>query len=88
MLKTFIIIDFSTIIDENFSDFQSFEDYICVGYYKDYETSLNTILVKKPDLIFFHFTSEIPLSLLYELTTIRKFFKNRKKTSVSLCLYA
>ena len=67
MLNTFIIIDFSTIINENLNDFQSFEDYLCVGYCKDYETSLNTIIVKKPDLIFFHFNSEIPLSLLYEL---------------------
>lgn len=67
MLKTFIIIDFSTIIDENLNDFKSFEDYLCVGYCKDYQTSLNTILVKKPELILFHFTPEIPLSLLYEL---------------------
>lgn len=28
------------------------------------------------------------VGVLCEVTTIRKFFKNRKKTSVSLCLYA
>ncbi len=67
MLKTYIIVDFLATIDENLVNFQSFEDYLCVGYCKDYETTLNTILVKKPEILFFHFTQEIPLSLLYEL---------------------
>lgn len=67
MLKTYIIIDFSVSIDESLNDFQSFEDYLCVGFCKDYETALNTILVKNPDILFFHFSNEIPLSLLYEL---------------------
>lgn len=67
MLKTYIVVDFLTTIDENLNDFQSFEDYLCVGYSKDYETALNTILVKKPDIVFFCISSEIPLSLLYEI---------------------
>lgn len=67
MLKTYIVVDFLTTIDENLNDFQSFEDYLCVGYSKDYETALNNILVKKPDIVFFCISSEIPLSLLYEI---------------------
>ena len=67
MLKTYIIIDFSVSIDKNLNDFQSFEDYLCVGFCDEYESALNTILLKKPDIIFFHFSTEIPLSLLYEL---------------------
>lgn len=67
MLKTYIIVDFLATIDENLNDFQSFEEYLCVGYCKDYKSALNTILVKKPDILFFHFSDEIPLTLLYEL---------------------
>ena len=32
--------------------------------------------------------TKIVKNYAYFFTTIRKFFKNRKKTSVSLCLYA
>lgn len=67
MLKTYIIVDFLATIDENLSHFQSFEEYLCVGFCKDYKSALNTILVKKPDILFFHFSDEIPLTLLYEL---------------------
>lgn len=67
MLKTYIIVDFLTKIDENLNDFRSFEGYLCVSYCSDYQTALNSILTKKPDLIFFHFTPEISLSLLFEL---------------------
>lgn len=42
VLKTLIIIDFLTIINEKLNDFQSFKDYRCVGYCKNYETSLNS----------------------------------------------
>jgi DNA-binding LytR/AlgR family response regulator len=67
VLKTYIIVDFLVSIDENLEEFQSFEDFLCVGYCKDYATALNTILTKKPELVFFHMSAEIPLSLLYEL---------------------
>lgn len=68
MLKSYIIIDFSGSIEENLKDFESFEDFLCIGYCKNLDTSLNTILEKRPQLIFFHFSEEIPLSLLFELS--------------------
>lgn len=67
MLKTYIIVDFLATIDENLTNFQPFEDYLCVGYCKNYESALQSLLIKKPDILFFHFSDEIPLSLLYEL---------------------
>jgi len=67
VLKTYIIVDFLATIDENLTNFQPFEDYLCVGYCKNYESALQSLLIKKPDILFFHFSDEIPLSLLYEL---------------------
>lgn len=67
MLKTYIIVDFLATIDENLTNFQPFEDYLCVGYCKNYESALQSLLIKKPDILFFHFSDEIPPSLLYEL---------------------
>lgn len=66
MLKSYIIIDYLGSIDENLKDFESFEDFLCIGYCKNYDSALNTILEKKPQLVFFHFSNEIPLSLLLE----------------------
>ena len=57
---------FLATIDENLTNFQPFEDYLCVGYCKNYESALQSLLIKTR-YSFFHFSDEIPLSLLYEL---------------------
>ncbi|WP_026979224.1 LytR/AlgR family response regulator transcription factor [Flavobacterium tegetincola] len=67
MQKSYIIIDFLGLIDENLSDYESFTDLVCIGYYKNFQASLNAIISKKPQLVFFHFSSDIPLTLIYEL---------------------
>lgn len=67
MQKSYIIIDFLGLIDESLNEFESFTDLVCIGYYKSFEASLNAIITKKPQLVFFHFSSNIPLTLIYEL---------------------
>ncbi|WP_367230302.1 LytR/AlgR family response regulator transcription factor [Flavobacterium enshiense] len=47
--------------------FQEFEELICVGICTDYSSALNTLLEKKPQLVFFYFSEEIPLHLLLEV---------------------
>lgn len=68
MIKSYIIIDFFGLIDENLNDFESFDDFMCIGYFKSFETALNAILDNNIQLVFFHFSNEIPLSLLFELS--------------------
>jgi len=65
--KSYIIIDFLGSIDEKLSDFESFEDFLCIGYCKNYDSALNTLLEKRPHLVLFHVSNEIPLTLLFEL---------------------
>ena len=67
MLKSYIIIDFLGLMKENLNDLESFEDFLCLGYCKNYDSALNIMLEKRPQLVFFYFSDEIPLSLLFEL---------------------
>ena len=67
MQKSYIIIDFLDFIDESLNEFGSFTDLVCIGYYKNFESSLNAIIAKKPQLVLFHFSSDISLTLIYEL---------------------
>ena len=67
MQKSYIIIDFSGLIDEDLRDFESLPDLICVGYHKDSELALNAIIDYNPQIIFFHFSIDIQLTLISEL---------------------
>jgi DNA-binding LytR/AlgR family response regulator len=66
VLISYIIIDFLGLINQNLSDFESFENFICLGYCKSYESVIDTILEKKPQVIFFNVSDEIPFSIIYE----------------------
>jgi len=48
-------------------DFQQFVDFVCLGIYTDFDSSLNAIIEKKPQVVFFHFNEDIPLHFLLEL---------------------
>jgi DNA-binding LytR/AlgR family response regulator len=67
MQKSYIIIDYLSLIDENLNQFESFTDLLCIGYYKDFDLALNAIVNQKPQIVFFHFSCDIPLSILYEV---------------------
>ena len=67
MLNSYIIIDSSNEIDKHLSDFQQFVDFVCLGIFTDFDNAINAIIEKKPQIIFFHFTDEIPLHFLLEL---------------------
>jgi DNA-binding LytR/AlgR family response regulator len=67
VLNSYIIIDSTNSVESHMNDFQQFVDFVCVGVYSDFESALNAIIEKKPELIFFHFTDDIPLHFILEL---------------------
>lgn len=66
MLISYIIIDFLGLINQNLNDFESFEDFICIGYCKSNKSAVDTILEKRPQVVFFNVSDEIPFSIIYE----------------------
>jgi DNA-binding LytR/AlgR family response regulator len=44
-----------------------YDDLLCIGNCDNYEEALNKILEKKPDLVFFQVSNQIPLSFISEL---------------------
>ena len=44
-----------------------YDDLLCIGNYDNYEEALNKILEKKPHLVFFQVSDDIPLSFISEL---------------------
>lgn len=67
MLNSYIIIDASQTLEKSLNEFQQFDELICIGIFTDYATALNALLEKRPQLVFFHFSKEIPLRLLLDL---------------------
>jgi len=67
VLISYIIIDASATLTRENDCFQEFNELLCVGKSTSYEDSINLILEKKPQLIFFHFSPEIPLHLLLNI---------------------
>lgn len=67
MQYSYIIIDSENKVIEKKEFLNSFNELLCLGVYDDYDCAFDTILERKPDLIFFNFNEEIPISLLSEL---------------------
>lgn len=67
MQYSYIIIDSENKVIEKKEFLNSFNELLCLGIYNDYDASFNAILERKPDLIFFNFNEDIPISLLSEL---------------------
>lgn len=67
MLNSYIIIDSTETIVNQLEDFQQFVEFVCLGIFTDFDSSLNAIIEKKPQIVFFHFNNEIPLHFLMEL---------------------
>ena len=67
MQSSFLIVDFLTFVDVELRDFESFEEFVCIGYCTDIGIALDTILEKKPNIIFFHVIDETNFTLLSEL---------------------
>jgi len=67
VLNSYIIIDATQTLEKSLQEFQLFEAFICLGIFTDYTTALNAILEKRPELVFFQFSKEIPLRLLLDI---------------------
>ncbi|CAM3680460.1 Two-component system response regulatory protein, LytTR family [Flavobacterium saliperosum S13] len=67
MLNSYIIIDATQTLEKSLNEFQQFDEFICIGIFNDYATALNALLEKRPQLVFFQFSKEIPLRLLLDL---------------------
>ena len=68
MVNSYIIIDPSPAINKTAIDsFLPFKEFLCLGIVSDYDDALNAIIEKKPQIVFFHFSEQIPLTLLLEL---------------------
>lgn len=67
MLISYIVIDFSKTLESKLEAYPLSNDFFCVGMCSDYLSSLHLLLDKKPHLVFFCFTENIPLSLLLDL---------------------
>lgn len=67
VLNSYIIIDSTKEVESHTHDFQQFTDFICIGVYSTFDDALNAVIEKKPQLLFFNFTEEIPLHFLLEL---------------------
>ncbi|NHM01480.1 LytR/AlgR family response regulator transcription factor [Flavobacterium difficile] len=64
MLISYIIIDATSTLNKESDRFLEFDELLCVGISTNYDDAIDLILEKKPQLIFFHFSNEIPLHLL------------------------
>lgn len=64
MLISYIIIDATSTLSKESDRFLEFDELLCVGISTNYDDAIDLILEKKPQLIFFHFSNEIPLHLL------------------------
>lgn len=67
MLISYIIIDATETLTQESDRFLEFNELLCVGNTSVYEEAVDLILEKKPQLIFFHFSNEIPLHLLLNI---------------------
>ena len=67
MLISYIIIDATETLTQESDRFLEFNELLCVGVSSTYDNAIDLILEKKPQLIFFHFSNEIPLHLLLNI---------------------
>lgn len=67
MLISYIIIDATQTLTKESDRFLEFNELLCVGISTTYDETIDLILEKKPQLIFFHFSNEIPLHLLLNI---------------------
>ena len=67
VLNSYIIIDSSEVISRKIAATSFFEDFLCLGVFTTYEGALNGILEHKPQLVLFHITDAVPLTLLTSL---------------------
>lgn len=67
MLISYIIIDSTEKLTQESERFLEFNELLCVGKSTTYDTAIDLILEKKPQLILFHFSDEIPLHLLINI---------------------
>lgn len=67
MLNSYLVIDATGLVMKQIEDSSFFDDFLCLGVCTTYESALNGILAHKPQLLLFHFNSEIGLHLLTEL---------------------
>jgi DNA-binding LytR/AlgR family response regulator len=67
VLISYIIIDASSTLAPENNCFLEFNELLCVGKSTTYEEAIDLILEKKPQLIFFNFSKEIPLHLLLNI---------------------
>lgn len=67
MLISYIIIDATETLTQESDRFLEFNELLCVGVSTTYDNAIDLILEKKPQLIFFHFSNEIPLHLLLNI---------------------
>ena len=67
MLISYIIIDATETLTQETDKFLEFNELLCVGKSATYDDAIDLILEKKPQLIFFHFSNEIPLHLLVNI---------------------
>ena len=64
MVISYIIIDATETLTQETDRFLEFNELLCIGMSASYDTAIDLILEKKPQLIFFKFSNEIPLHLL------------------------
>lgn len=68
MIKSYIIVDSSRTINKKvLENFLFFKDFICLALETEYEQALNAILEHKPQIVFFRFSNEIPLTFILDL---------------------
>jgi DNA-binding LytR/AlgR family response regulator len=67
VLISYIIIDATQKLTQESDRFLEFNELLCVGNSATYDEAIDLILEKKPQLIFFHFSNEIPLHLLMNI---------------------
>lgn len=67
MLISYIIIDATETLTQESDRFLEFNELLCVGTSTTFDSAIDLILERKPQLVFFHFSNEIPLHLLVNI---------------------
>jgi DNA-binding LytR/AlgR family response regulator len=67
VLISYIIIDATETLTKESDRFLEFNELLCVGITSTFDKAIDLILEKKPQLVFFHFSNEIPLHLLLNI---------------------
>ena len=67
MQYSYVFIQGETFLSNLNNYLNVYDDLLCIGNYNNYEEALNKILEKKPHLVFFQVSDDIPLSFISEL---------------------